>query len=422
VAFEPQSIAEDTCAEGHLDADPMYDVLLEIQRAQVTGRLTVEDAAGENHMFFMQGQPVGVQLAEFIHPLGQMLLELGRVDGLGYVRAQKQIWAQKRLAGQVFKELGFLDEEGLKSVLGIQARRKAEYFCRFGSRPFNFCRGLSYLSGFSATPLNIHMVVYLAVSQQMGPQSREAWIENARSREVLLKGTAEHLLPAPLEAYGFGPPEERFLRRIVSSFQHVEDLAETGTLPRDEMAVLLRYLQLSERLEIRDRAGKAPAPAFDSTEDDVFSSSKAQPRAPREVTDPGSPPPASDIHSVPTQLPPQAAAPPTPPAAAPRPVSKPAPKAPAKPPPKPAAKPPAPAAEKPAAPPAAGANAPPMKSLLFPSEDTLKAPDPPKKKKKKKRRDVPLPSEATSATSETKREKTNVGPMPSIVVDFGDDS
>ncbi len=268
--FDPALIADDACVDGHLDNDPIYGVLLALGQKLVTGRLTIDDAAGENHMYFMQGRPVGVHLAEHFHPLGQLLLELGRMNGATFVRAQRTIAEGNRLPGQVYMELGVIDDASLKEVLSIQARRKAEHFCRLGSRSFRFCRGLTYLTGFTSTPLDPHAVIFLAVRQQMGEQSREAWLEAARNEAVRLvppggipaEGAAVDNagLPAPLANYGFGAPEERFLQRILLGFESVADLGETGTLPRDEMAVLLRYLEVIGRLQRRPVAPKAQIP------------------------------------------------------------------------------------------------------------------------------------------------------------------
>ncbi len=376
MVFDPLAIEEDGSLVGHLDADPMYEVLMALQRAQATGRLSVEDAAGNNHMYFMQGQPVGVQLSEYIHPLGQLLLELGRVDGRGFVAAQRLIWANNRLAGQVFKELGYLDDQSLKDVLAVQARKKAEHFCRYGSRPFTFARGLSYLSGFSATPLNIHTVIYLAVRQQMGPEARRAFVEDMKGREVRLRAPPQSPLPAPLAQYGFGPPEERFLQRLASGWQQLEDLAETGTLPKGEMAVLLRYLELSGRLDARATPAAGVTQALVSnTEDEVFSTSR--PHTVRgSPPAPGKPePPRPRRAETPPSLPP------------PRP--------------------------RPAPPPVSAAPAP-GRQPSFPSEKSL---EPIVKKKKKSRRAAPEPSVGTSAISETKREKTAITPLPSIVIE-----
>jgi hypothetical protein len=393
VAFDPLGIDDHQCGRGHLDADPIYEVLLALQRGRTTGRLTIEDAAGENHMYFMQGQPVGVQLAEYIHPLGQLLLELGRVDGKGFVRAQRLIWAGQRLAGQVFRELGYLDEAGLKEVLSIQARKKAEHFCRYVSRPFTFCRGLSFLSGFSATPLNIHAVLFLAVRQQLGKQARVGFMQALAQREIRLSQSApEGLLPAPLACYDFGPPEERFLTRLAGGFTSVDDLANTGTLPIEEMAVLLRYLELVGLLEAR--AVATHTTLVSNTNDEVFSTSRpgntaprpteptettepTEPTEPTETTEPTEPtdPRIRDIHAAPTELPP--------PRVKPR-------------------------------PPGLLAERPPL-SQPFPLESVLA----PEQKKKRQRRVVPEPSVASQATSETRKEKTGIIALPSIVIDDG---
>ncbi|MDP2341379.1 MAG: hypothetical protein Q8O67_10495 [Deltaproteobacteria bacterium] len=262
--FDPAAIPDDACVDGHLDSAPVYQVLLALGQKLTTGRLTIADAAGDNHMYFMQGRPVGVHLAEHFHPLGQLLLELGRMSGGTFVRAQRLIAEGNRLPGQVYKELGILDDPLLKEVLAIQARRKAEHFCRLGSRPFKFCRGLTYLTGFTSTPLDAHGVIFLAVRQQMGEQAREAWYEAARLEQVRLvpPGPYDNAgLPAPLAQFGFGAPEERFLQRLLAGFESVGELADTGTLPRDEMAVLLRYLEVVGRLRRRP-IPSAPPPVL----------------------------------------------------------------------------------------------------------------------------------------------------------------
>jgi hypothetical protein len=416
MTFDPSRIPEETCAEGHLDADPIYGVLLAVHGARITGRLSVEDAAGKNHLFFMQGRPVGVSLAEYAHPLGQLLLELGRVNGQTFVRAQRRIAESNRLAGQVFKELGVLDEDGLRDVLATQARRKAEHFCRLGSRPFTFCRGLTYLTGFTSTPMDLFAVVYLAVRAQLGPDARAAWIEGARAMQVRITNAPgdELGLPAPLAAFGFGAAEERFLRRIVGGWEKVSDLVDTGTLPPDDAALLLRFLEVIGRLERRSPPAqavpahvsallRAPDPASlgaPETLDEVFSSlggGEPPPSAPAPAAT-GAPPANPDsvfaaanertdprrksIHDERTE--PVGDAEPTP-------VNAPRPR---------------------------------FRSVLFPEQAAPPPPiaaaaaEAPVVKKKKVKRTEPLPSQTSGLqVSETRKEKTNVGPMPTIVID-----
>lgn len=348
MAFDPSRIPEDASGTGQLDVDPLHAVLSALHRHQATGRLTLTEAVGENHMYLMQGQPVGVQLAERIHPLGQLLLELGLVDGRGFLAAQRLIRAQLRMPAQVFKELGYLDEEGLRQVLGLQARRKAEYFCGCAARSFTFSRGLSHLAGFTATPLHIDAVIFLAVRQGLAPEARHLVMQRLRQHEVRLEAASGSPLPAPLELYGFGPPEERFLQRLASDWQRVSDLEETGTLPADEVAVLLHHLERGGRLELRSPPALTPPDALTApTDDEVFASTK--------------PPTARVAPASPSRSPARSPSRPQAPAAR---------------------------AETPA----------------------------PTVKKKKVRRATPEPSVGSSAVSELRREKTQVTPLPSIVV------
>lgn len=422
MAFDPTRVPDGSCVEGHLDGDPIYEVLQVIHGNRTTGRLTVEDAAGPNHLYFMQGRPVGVALAEYIHPLGQLLLELGRVNGTTFVRAQRVIAKGNRLAGQVFKELGVLDEDSLRDVLAVQARKKAEHFCRLGSRPFTFCRGLTYLSGFTSTPLDIWVVVYLAVRSQLGPDARAAWIESAREQQVRIQNAPgdETGLPAPLAAFGFGVAEERFLQRIVGGWEKVAELCDTGTLPADEAAVLLRFLEVIGRLERRAPSAPQivssvmPQPravqslAVPESLDDVFSSSGKNPAA--------RPPPA----------PPVAAAAPSPDSVFAGPEERTDPRRSSI---HDQATIPLGNAEAPAAAAAARpSDRPRFRSVLFPEPEQNAPPPPsvvvsedipaPVVKKKKVKRTEPLPSEGSGVlVSETRKEKTHVGPMPTIVIE-----
>ncbi len=403
--FDPLTIPNDACATGHLDVDAIYEVLLSIHRSSATGRLTIKDAAGDNHIFFRQGKPVGVHLAEFVHPLGQLLLELGVINGQTFVRAQRKIAEGARLAGQVFIELGVLTEDSLKDILLVQARKKAEHYCRLGSRPFTFCAGLTYLSGFPSTPMDLFSVVHVAVRAQLGPDARAAWIAQVKGMQVRIVNAAGDALglPAAASAFGFGAAEERFLQRIVGGWERTSDLMDAGTLPADEAAVLLRFLEVIGRLERRAQpsvpaqiTGVTAQPkalsslAVPEGFDDVFSSS-----GPRR----GGVPPAGAF----ADITPQSALLPAFATRAPRPQVFAGPND----------------ATDPRRPAATGAQATLEPMQMAPKPPTMLAEElAAALKKKKVKRAEPMPSESSGAlVSETRREKTNIAPMPTILVD-----
>ena len=391
MAFEPQNIPEDGHGGGHLDEVPLFEILIALQGAQSTGRLTVASSSGENHMYFMRGAPVGVQLSEVLHPLGQLLLDLGIINGATFVRAQRLIDEAGRLPGQVFIELGALDEKRLNQVLREQARRKVEQFCRLGSRPFTFYRGLTFLAGFNSTPMDIYAVIFLAVREHLGPAGRASYLESLDDKQVRC---GPDPLPAPAEAFGFGPSELKFLERLASGWQSVSDLVQTGSLPDGDVAVLLRFLDLlgHVQIEAKKRAprpitaiGQNPLgdeiPALPDDDASPFADENApgpaRKSSPRPVTEPGVKSdrvaaskevtdPRRNIHDVATDV--QGAA-----------VQQPPP------------------------------------SIIVSNE--IKKPVQRPRKKRTARREEPLPSEKQIAVSTTRKEKTKVGTMPSIVIE-----
>jgi len=369
MAFDPDSIPEDAVFEGHLGEDSLVDLLRKLQASNATGCLSIRTRDGEDQMFFMRGQPVGVKLAEYLYPLGQLLLELGLVDASTFIKAQRIIKAGNRLPGRVFQELGVIDDKVLKKVLDLQTRRKAEHFCSLRDLGYSFGKGLTYLTGFNSAPLDVNAVIFLALRHQLTDDDKHRVLDRLADRQLLLDPGRDPL-PAPLQAFGFGKAEERFLARLQSGWQDTQSLAETGTLPADEVAVLLHFLDILGRLHKRPRPGvasrelKRPA-ELEATSIHVEKTqiTKEPPemerRVPADVTDPGIAIP-DDIHNEPTDL---------------------------------------------------GNIAPIVRKKPRPVPDS----DP--RRKKKVRRKEPLPSLGVSAVSVTKKEKTEIGPLPTIVID-----
>ena len=389
MAFDPTEIDEDHLVDGHLNDTPIHRVLMAVQANQTTGRLTIPTPHGENHMFFMRGQPVGVTLSEIRHPLGQMLLELGHINGAQFVRAQRMVAEAGRLPGQVYKELKAIDEDTLKEVFHLQARKKLEYFCRFRDQSFNFGRGLTFLSGFHSAPLHMDAVVFVALREYTSDEDLEKWLSEHAAKAVHTNADADTVLPAPLDTYGFGAAEKRFLTRLASGFEAVEHLAETGTLPRLEMAILLLYLDLLGKLQIREADSASLLDALgSSTDEDVFTSSRSQRE--REAQ--------ARVEADETEKKPaQQAQPPAPPepTAAPE---KQAPAAPKIPP----ARAPAPAGKRP--------------PVASPANGAAKHVAGVQKPKRKGRREVAEPSHGSSATSIPRAEKQFGDALPSILL------
>jgi hypothetical protein len=415
-----QALSDGERLEGSFEVNPLYTVLLALHQTRSSGRLTAIDEHGEHHMFFMMGRPVGVTLGEPVHPIGQLLLELGRINGTVFVQAQRAIAEGNRLPGQVYKELGVIDESHLKELLKMQAKRKAEYFCRLGARPFAFARGLAFLQGFASTPMESAAVLFLAVRRHFDGALRAAWLRAAAQDEFYLDAP----FPVASAAVGFGPPEERFLQRLQTSYIDINELTETGALPTDDIALMLRFLEVFGVLRRRPRGPVAPrtlstaqtpvtpllAPLLSSTplpqaHPSMTTTSTVAPVS--GLTPALREPTADEVFSrAPAPAPTRSTAPPPPAstgwssllgAGAPM------------------------AAQTPTA--SANAQGDPWKAALeAPTPPEAPRPelelDAPVVRKKKVKRVEPLPSEGTGVlVGETRREKTEMKPMPSIVFD-----
>jgi hypothetical protein len=257
MALEPADMADESSYEGHLGQESMAHILGVLMAARTTGRISVRDASGLNHLFFMQGRPVGVVLSQVTHPLGQLLLELGKVDSAQFVRAQRLIGDGERLPGQVFIELGAITDAELKETLTIQARRKAQRFASLRALPFEFYKGLSFLVGFKSSPMEGPPLVFHALAAELNATGVKTWLGRLSAQPVR---APQVQLGSPLEAFGFGRAEERFLQRL-ADWRTVEELDQNGTLPTADMAYLLRFLEARGQLELAPTAPVPPPPA-----------------------------------------------------------------------------------------------------------------------------------------------------------------
>lgn len=252
-AFDPTSLIDDETGTWSFDRFPVPEVLATLADRGLTGLLRLRQGDRSHRLYLREGQPVGVDLAEVVAPLGQVLLELGDLNAASYVQAQRLIDEEGRLPGQVYVELGLIDSARLKVVLQIQAARKAQRFVESCRGPFEFSRGLSFLTGFVAAPLDMDRLI---------AQALQAWLDPAQAQRVLASlGTAQLRAPEAglirVDTLGWGLAESRFLARL-ADWQTVDDLDRFGTLPRAQMALLLRFLQLRRRLQLRPMLDPLP--------------------------------------------------------------------------------------------------------------------------------------------------------------------
>lgn len=251
---------------------PVYEVLARLYDDKGTGKLSLLNSQSTRafSLFFRQGLPVGVSLDEICAPLGQLLLEMGRVSAKDYVEVQRVIEFNDRLPGQAYIDHGILDSQGLKEVLAVQAMRKAQRFIELSTDDFEFTAGLAALTGFSAAMLNDNRLLVLALEKHFDSAAREDFLLSKQAAQISIAAEANW----SAENLGYGHAEDRFIKQL-KHWQTIEELDKFGTLTRLQMGLLLKFAELRGHLKLRPIPTDLPL-AQSAEEDSVFSVSAAE--------------------------------------------------------------------------------------------------------------------------------------------------
>ncbi|MFH1807824.1 MAG: hypothetical protein ABIJ09_03710 [Pseudomonadota bacterium] len=217
-----------------------------LHSAKASGVLRTFDPAGYNCLFLREGHPVGVTLVNDVAPLGLVLMEFGFLDREGYDQAEQHVVYLQRVAEEVYRELGVLTPEREPQVAQVQGLRRVGGFINTCSGDFEFVGGLGALVGFSSVVLPIDVLVVNALLRDFGLAEREAYLQNFGTRQVC----ATAGLVEPLALYNLGPNEEQFIGQL-GEWVGVDQLEKWKVIPRPQISLMLRALDLLGRLDVR---------------------------------------------------------------------------------------------------------------------------------------------------------------------------
>ena len=112
-------------AEGRFAKTPFAHVLLYIREHGLDGSLSIDGPAngpmaGEHFFVFQQGALTQAWLASGLDRFGDLLVDLKLVAAANRADAEVILSAQQGLVGDVFLEMGLIDEETIPRVLREQ--------------------------------------------------------------------------------------------------------------------------------------------------------------------------------------------------------------------------------------------------------------------------------------------------------------
>lgn len=276
--FEPKNLLDNEASYWSFDQVPVYKAFAALVEGKLTGVLSVYSGDLANNLYFREGLPVGVKLVDVCAPLGQLLLELGHINSATFVETKQNIDDEGRLPGQVYVEIGAIDATLLKEVLHVQADRKARRFVELCHGQFEFSRGLSFLTGFAATQISPDLLIFLAIERHFPESEREGFLKDFGSMQLM----ADKGLNAPLDVFGFGMAEERFLSRMVE-WHSIDELDKFGTLTRPQISLILKFLHVRHLLKQRPAVEDLPTVSEGDRAQDVFATLDGSGYTPRSI-------------------------------------------------------------------------------------------------------------------------------------------
>ena len=237
--------------KGRFDNESPSHIVSRLYQSKMTGALRSYADKGVNALFFRDGTPVGVRMANNQTMLGHILHELKIIDDAQLATAEQVITSEQRVPLQYFRDLGLLNDELETQIKQMQAQREIEKFAescvaKGSATEFEWGQGISFLVGFSAAWIPIEQVVYETLRRDWITAESEAFLQNFGTRQVCLRGR----LPDPVTRFGFGEKESEFLKAI-QNWQGVDDLTKWAIVKRPRISFILRFIDLLGLLDVR---------------------------------------------------------------------------------------------------------------------------------------------------------------------------
>ena len=249
-------------ASGSLTERPVARLLQQLFRKQVTGRLCISDATGDQSDVYLRGgMPVHVQRPVDIDRLDRVLVEYGVVSEEEVAQAGPMIAGGMRL-GEALERMGVLHKDKLADVLKEQMRRKltrllcvAEGWFSIDLEPHNFGEG-DDLAAMRVDPRTLFF-----------PAIRAAYDLPRVTRELSrLWGQEFHLASVSssfIAAMGI-PADDPVVAALRSGWLNLEKIDSVTARPLEVRTVLLSlyYADLLERQTMGESSTQGdPAPS-----------------------------------------------------------------------------------------------------------------------------------------------------------------
>ncbi len=258
---------------------PLPQLLVYVLERQLHGTLQlrspmVDGKCDEATIFVVRGFPAKVRVADGIARLGELLALEGLMGEEGLARAQarfdEHVAAGKaKLAGQIYLEMGLLDETTLRIGLGRQIAQKIEHLFNWGPETtFAYFDGVDLLEGYGPQPVTMIdplPLVWSSVRDFPSWDHVNVALTRLGSHAVKLSSRAV------VDRLELSPAESELVSELRARPMRLGDLTSNAHVTPSVAQLLLYCLLITKQLEVITTP--VAASATSATEEDAAPSS-----------------------------------------------------------------------------------------------------------------------------------------------------
>lgn len=231
---------EQPSAEGTLRETPLVHQWVYMLDRELTGSLVLIETDGTKHRVDLEaGLPVKARLGRPVHRFGDVLVDLGLATPEDIERALASTTSEAGWIGQALVAQGTIDDETLRSALGVQLFRK---LLMLGSLPgdtrFQYFNESAGLAGFGA-PKRVQcdpLAVILASSRRLPDEIVDAALARVHDVQLTVQPSID------LRRFGFTKEEQSVADLLLEKPTTLAEVANTGAKARAIAVVVYTFL------------------------------------------------------------------------------------------------------------------------------------------------------------------------------------
>jgi tetratricopeptide (TPR) repeat protein len=249
-------------SSGQLARTPLPHLLVYAAERRLTGTFEFRGAdGGEAAVLLREGQPAKARLASPPIYLGQVMVELGFIDGAKLDASLRELSGQRKLHGALLLERNHVTSEQLETALRAQILRKVAQIAHMPpASVFEFYSDWDGLSTFGGepTPVDAMAAVWAAIREHPPLEHVKAALERLSQGRLRVAKTAQ------LDRFGFTQEERHWIDLLRVRPLGVDDFFAAAEI-NERIARLIAYcLAITKQVDLvadaePSSSGKIPA-------------------------------------------------------------------------------------------------------------------------------------------------------------------